>query len=42
MSKVSVRMFAMILTVLAGTLACQAGSGTSEAVPAPTADAASP
>jgi peptide-methionine (S)-S-oxide reductase len=42
MSKVSVRMFAMILTVLAGTLACQAGSGTSEAVPAPTADAAKP
>jgi peptide-methionine (S)-S-oxide reductase len=42
MSKVSVRMFAMILTVLAGTLACQAGSGTSTAVPAPAADEAKP
>lgn len=37
MSKVSVRMFAMVLTVLAGTLACQAGSGA-VAVPAPTVD----
>jgi peptide-methionine (S)-S-oxide reductase len=35
-------MSAMILTVLAGTLACQAGSGTSAAVPAPTADEAKP
>jgi peptide-methionine (S)-S-oxide reductase len=40
MSKVSIRMFAMILTVLAGTLACQAGNGTSEAVPAPAVDEA--
>ncbi len=43
MSRVSVRMLAMMLTVLAGTLACQAGSGT--AVPAPVVDevkAASP
>jgi len=31
-------MFAMILTVLAGTLACQAGSGASAAVPAPAVD----
>jgi len=37
MSRVSVRMFAMILTVLAGTLACQAGSGAT-AVPAPAVD----
>ena len=36
MSKVSVRMFAMILTVLAGTIACQAGS--KEPVPAPAVD----
>ena len=40
MSKVSVRMFAMILTVLAGTLACQAGNGTNAAVPAPVVDEA--
>ncbi len=42
MSRASVRvsgmMFAMILTVLAGTLACQAGSGASAAVPAPAVD----
>ncbi len=41
MSRVSVRvytrMFAMMLTVLAGTLACQAG-GASAAVPAPAVD----
>jgi peptide-methionine (S)-S-oxide reductase len=37
MSRVSVRMFAMMLTVLAGTLACQAGSGVA-AVPAPAID----
>ena len=40
MSRVSVRMFAMVLTVLAGTLACQAGSGASGAVPAPAVDEA--
>ena len=38
MSSVSIRMFAMILTVLAGTLACQAGGGASAAVPAPAVD----
>jgi peptide-methionine (S)-S-oxide reductase len=38
MSRVSVRMFAMILTVLAATLACQARSGASAAVPAPAVD----
>jgi peptide-methionine (S)-S-oxide reductase len=38
MSRVSVRMVAMMLTVLAGTLACRAGSGA--AVPAPVADEA--
>jgi peptide-methionine (S)-S-oxide reductase len=31
-------MFAMMLTVLAGTLACEAGSGASAAVPAPAVD----
>src|SRR5258708_13035567 len=36
MSRVSVRMFAMMLTVLAGAVACRAGSGA--AVPAPVAD----
>jgi peptide-methionine (S)-S-oxide reductase len=36
--RVSVMMFATILTVLAGTLACQAGSGASGAVPAPAVD----
>jgi peptide-methionine (S)-S-oxide reductase len=38
MSRVSVRMVAMLLTVLAGTLACRAGSGA--AVPAPVVDEA--
>ncbi len=38
MSRVSVRVFAMVLTVLAVAVACRAGSGT--AVPAPTADEA--
>jgi peptide-methionine (S)-S-oxide reductase len=38
MSRISVRMFAMVLTVLAGTLACQAGSGTGVAVPAAAVD----
>ena len=38
MSKASVRMFAMILTVLAGAVACRAGSGT--ALPSPVADEA--
>jgi peptide-methionine (S)-S-oxide reductase len=38
MSRASVRMFAMILTVLAGAVACRAGNGTSAAVPAPVAD----
>jgi peptide-methionine (S)-S-oxide reductase len=36
----SVRMAAMVLTVLAGTLACRAGSGTNAAVPAPAVDEA--
>jgi peptide-methionine (S)-S-oxide reductase len=40
MSKVSVRMMAMILTVLAGAVACRAGSGASAAVPAPVVDEA--
>jgi peptide-methionine (S)-S-oxide reductase len=40
MSRVSVRMLAMILTVLAGTLACQAGNGTNAAVPVPAVDEA--
>jgi peptide-methionine (S)-S-oxide reductase len=38
MSRVSVRMVAMMLTVLAATLACRAGSGA--AVPAPVVDQA--
>jgi peptide-methionine (S)-S-oxide reductase len=38
MSRVSVRMFAMVLTVLASTLACQAGSGANGIVPAPAVD----
>src|SRR5208282_1114212 len=38
MSRASVRMFAMILTVLAGAVACRAGSGA--AVPGPAADEA--
>ena len=40
MSRVSIRMVAMVLTVLAGTLACQTGRGASAAVPAPAADEA--
>jgi peptide-methionine (S)-S-oxide reductase len=40
MSRVSMRMFVMILTVLAGTVACQAGSGAAAAVPAPAVDEA--
>ncbi len=40
MSRVSVRMVAMMLTVLAGTLACSAGSGASAAVPNPVVDEA--
>jgi peptide-methionine (S)-S-oxide reductase len=38
MSRVSVRMMAMVLTVLAGALACRAGSGANAAVPAPAVD----
>ncbi|MFZ0320767.1 MAG: peptide-methionine (S)-S-oxide reductase MsrA [Candidatus Sulfotelmatobacter sp.] len=38
MSRSSVRMFAMVLTVLAGAVACRAGSGA--AVPGPVADEA--
>ena len=38
MSRVSVRIVAMMLTVLAGTLACRAGSGASAAVPSPAVD----
>jgi peptide-methionine (S)-S-oxide reductase len=40
MSRISVRMVAMVLTVLAATVACQAGGGGSAAVPAPTVDEA--
>jgi peptide-methionine (S)-S-oxide reductase len=40
MSKVSVRMVAMMLTVLAGAVACRAGSGASAAVPAAAVDEA--
>ncbi len=40
MSRVSVRMVAMMLTVLAGTVACRAGSGASAAVPGPVVDEA--
>ncbi len=40
MSRSSVRMMAMILTVLAGVVACRAGSGPSAAVPGPVADEA--
>lgn len=40
MSRVSMRMVAMMLTVLAGTLACSAGSGASAAVPSPVVDEA--
>jgi peptide-methionine (S)-S-oxide reductase len=38
MSRTSVRMMAMILTVLAGAVACQARSGAGAAVPAAAAD----
>jgi len=38
MSKVSVRMMAMLLTVLAGAVACRAGSGASAAVPVAAVD----
>jgi peptide-methionine (S)-S-oxide reductase len=38
MSRVSVRMVAMMVTVLAATLACRAGNGASSAVPAPVVD----
>ena len=38
MSRASVRLVAMIVTVLAATLACRAGSGASAAVPAPVVD----
>ncbi|MGA8620251.1 MAG: peptide-methionine (S)-S-oxide reductase MsrA [Candidatus Sulfotelmatobacter sp.] len=38
MSRISVRMVAMVLTVLAGAVVCRAGSGT--AVPAPVVDEA--
>ena len=40
MSRSSVRMFAMILTVLAGAVACRAGNGANAAVQAPVADEA--
>jgi peptide-methionine (S)-S-oxide reductase len=40
MSRSSVRMVAMILTVLAGVVACRAGSGANAAVPGPAADEA--
>jgi peptide-methionine (S)-S-oxide reductase len=38
MSRASIRVVAMMLTVLAGAVACRAGSGTSSAVPSPVAD----
>src|ERR1700726_4053570 len=40
MSRVSVRMVAMMLTVLAGAVACRAGNGASAAVPTPVVDEA--
>ncbi|MGA9508130.1 MAG: peptide-methionine (S)-S-oxide reductase MsrA, partial [Candidatus Sulfotelmatobacter sp.] len=40
MSRSSVRMVAMILTVLAGVVACRARSGAGAAVPGPVADEA--
>ena len=40
MSRSSVRTFVMILTVLAGAVACRAGNGTGAAVPGPVADEA--
>jgi peptide-methionine (S)-S-oxide reductase len=38
MSRASIRVVAMMLTVLAGVVACRAGSGTRSAVPSPVAD----
>ncbi|MGA7400119.1 MAG: peptide-methionine (S)-S-oxide reductase MsrA [Candidatus Sulfotelmatobacter sp.] len=38
MSRASMRVVAMMLTVLAGAVACRAGSGTGSAVPSPVAD----
>ncbi|MGD1024550.1 MAG: peptide-methionine (S)-S-oxide reductase MsrA [Candidatus Sulfotelmatobacter sp.] len=38
MSRASMRVVALMLTVLAGAVACRAGSGTSSAVPSPVAD----
>src|SRR5580700_4510489 len=38
MSRASVRVVAMMLTVLAGAVACRAGSGASAAVPVPLAN----
>jgi peptide-methionine (S)-S-oxide reductase len=38
MSRASIRVVAMMLTVLAGAVACRAGNGTSSAVPSPVAD----
>jgi peptide-methionine (S)-S-oxide reductase len=40
MSKVSIRIFAMVLTVFAGAVACRAGNGASAAVPAAVVDEA--
>jgi peptide-methionine (S)-S-oxide reductase len=38
MTRFSVRIFAMMLTLLAGAIACNAGSGAGTAVPSPAAD----
>jgi peptide-methionine (S)-S-oxide reductase len=40
MSRISVRMFAMLLTLLAGVIACNAGSRARTPVPSPTVDEA--
>jgi peptide-methionine (S)-S-oxide reductase len=40
MSRISVRIFAMLLTLLAGAIACNAGSGASAPVPGPVVDQA--
>jgi peptide-methionine (S)-S-oxide reductase len=40
MTRFSVRIFAMMLTLLAGAIACNAGSGAGAAVPGPAADEA--
>jgi peptide-methionine (S)-S-oxide reductase len=40
MSRISVRIFAMLLTLLAGVIACNAGNGSSAPVPGPTVDEA--